>query len=298
MTSSANAEPKGSEPSSTELFAPGAEEYYRKVLGLPPKEPKPCTCGPDEACGDPCEPRSQECQHPNKYNYAASGNKKWTRYYSCPDCNAKWETVETFEEEPERCESCGHIHLPNTHTCGYATDEDECCECKGLRPAVPEEPPMTPEEEEQAPPDRIHPADCVHEDGCQYLDPTCENGCKVAADELTRLTQELPPPKGPEYEKCVCGHIVPEHEPHGGLCFVDECGCAAYRTKPDFELPPQPDRRPPYAVSYSVQGHLYEVALPGDATVRAVDGALVIQHPLGPVAGIVQVLPVVNGEGA
>lgn len=255
MTSSANAEPKGSEPSSTELFAPGAEEYYRKVLGLPPKEPKPCTCGPDEACGDPCEPRSQECQHPNKYNYAASGNKKWTRYYSCPDCNAKWETVETFEEEPERCESCGHIHLPNTHTCGYATDEDECCECKGLRPAAFEEPPMTSEEEEQAPEDK--PWGCINEGGCsRILTNDCEHGCRDAADELSREANEMDPP------------------------------------------PPQPGRRPPYAVAYSVQGHLYEVALPGDATVRAVDGALVIQHALGPVAGIVQVLPVINKESA
>jgi hypothetical protein len=64
------------------------------------------------------------------------------------------------------------------------------------------------------------------------------------------------------------------------------------------EPPPQPDRRPPYAVSYSVQGHLFEVALPGDASVRAVDGALVIQHHLGPVLGIVQVLPVINEEGS
>ncbi|WP_327719864.1 hypothetical protein OG381_34315 [Streptomyces sp. NBC_00490] len=66
----------------------------------------------------------------------------------------------------------------------------------------------------------------------------------------------------------------------------------------DEPPPPQPARRPPYAVTYSVSGHLYEVALPGDATVRAVDGALVIQHHLGPVAGIVQVLPVLNEGGA
>jgi hypothetical protein len=62
--------------------------------------------------------------------------------------------------------------------------------------------------------------------------------------------------------------------------------------------PPQPERRPPLLVAYSVQGHLYEVALAGDASVHAVDGALVIQHHLGPVAGIVQVLPVINEESA
>jgi hypothetical protein len=62
--------------------------------------------------------------------------------------------------------------------------------------------------------------------------------------------------------------------------------------------PPQPEQRPPYAVAYSVQGHLYEVAVSGDATVRAVDGALVITHHLGPVAGIVQTRPVINEEKA
>ena len=61
--------------------------------------------------------------------------------------------------------------------------------------------------------------------------------------------------------------------------------------------PPQPERRPPYAVTYSVGGHLYEVHVAGDAAVKAVDGALIIQHHLGPVAGICQVLPVINEGG-
>ena len=120
----------------------------------PRDEPKPCTCGPDEACGDPCTP----------------------------------------------------------------------------------EPPLTSEEEEEAPP--------------------------------------------------VCGH--PEC-PWNGPC---------YQAPKEVLPPPQPVRRPPNAVAYSVQGHLYEVALSGDATVRAVDGALVIQHHLGPVAGIVQVRPMFNEGGA
>lgn len=100
----------------------------------------------------------------------------------------------------------------------------------------------------------------------------------------------LPPPEGPEYMPCVCGHIVPEHSETEPLhCLM--CDCPAYRTKPDFEIPPQPEGRPPIAVRYSVQGHLYEVALSGDAMVTEVDGALLIQHALGPVSGIVQVLP-------
>lgn len=134
------------------------------------------------------------------------------------------------------------------------------CDAFKLKPEEPE-PPLTPEEEEQAPED-----------------------------------EALPPPEGPECEKCVCGHIVPEHDINGRWCAMEGCECSLYRTEPDFELPPQPDRRPPYAVAYSVQGHLYEVALPGDATVQATDGALIIRHHLGPVAGIVQVLPVINKE--
>lgn len=129
------------------------------------------------------------------------------------------------------------------------------CACDGfkLRPEEVEEPPMTPEEEEQAPAD-WH---CMHKNGCpRLLEGVCLHGCRDAADELAREANEMEPP------------------------------------------PPQPERRPPYAVAYSVQGHLYEVALPGDATVKAVDGALIIQHHLGPVAGIVQVLPISNERSA
>lgn len=127
-------------------------------------------------------------------------------------------------------------------------------------PSEEPEPPLTPEEEEQAP--------CPHESwevGSQWLDKETGKWWKTrrCADCREHLDNIL------------------DDERH------------------DFEgsvEPPQPVRRPPYAVAYSVSGHLYEVALPGDATVRAVDGALVIQHHLGPVAGIVQVLPVINEE--
>jgi hypothetical protein len=231
MTSSANAEPKGSEPSSTEhkhcITHPyGWPHTDGKCCGcgvtreeLEPKKPElrpRCTCGHfrtnhnggKAACiilGCECEgyvcdhsgcgrkPR-EECQHPDKYNYGFASGPPAIRYLYCPGCKAKWE--ETQE---------------------------------------PEEPPMTPEEEEQAP-----------EDEC------------------------------PE-----CGDT--------GACNGGPCPPAS---------PPQPEQRPPYAVAYSVQGHLYEVALSGDASVRAVDGALVIQHTLGPIAGIVQTRPVINERSA
>jgi hypothetical protein len=222
-----------------------------------------CPCTDFEQKAKPEE--SDPCQHPNRVFtgslYDGPGGRKSWLYYTCSDCNLKWREEEAGE------------------------------------------PPLTPEEEEEVAQDWT----CANKSGCyrQHTDD-CENGCRHAADALAReahedshegLHDELPPPEGPEYTPCVCGHTQPEHEPnHGELCMVKGCECAGYRTTPDFELPPRPDRRPPYAVSYSVQGHLYEVALSGDASVRAIDGALVIQHHLGPVAGIVQVLPVINEE--
>jgi hypothetical protein len=162
------------------------------------EEPKPCTCGPDEACGDSCkyEPRCEGCGH-------------------------------------TKGEGCG-CPPPHEHAYKYQTGGVFKCACGAValltEPGA--EPPLTPEEEEQAPED----------------------------EALAQFEQDVLDGKA------------------GG------------------PLPPQPEQRPPYAVAYSVQGHLYEVALSGDATVRAVDGALVIQHSLGPIAGIVQTRPVINEE--
>ncbi|MEU9470470.1 hypothetical protein AB0D78_28400 [Streptomyces avermitilis] len=39
-------------------------------------------------------------------------------------------------------------------------------------------------------------------------------------------SQTLPPPEGPEYVPCGCGHIEPEHEPNAGECY--SCDCMAY----------------------------------------------------------------------
>jgi hypothetical protein len=55
--------------------------------------------------------------------------------------------------------------------------------------------------------------------------------------------------------------------------------------------PPQPERRPPYAVDYSAGGHGFQVLVPGDVTVIAVDGALVLRHEGFPVLGISAITP-------
>lgn len=210
MTSSANAEPKGSEPSSTERCVcghPQVNHHWRAAHG--------------EGC---------------------IGNRNLCR------CR-----MFRRQEEPDRTEECSgicltpaDIGLPEYGGPGVVAYSHPDCPQHG-DPSEPE-PPMTPEEEEQAPEDTEW--SCANEHGCtRLLEDACHQGCRGAADELTRLGQETEPP------------------------------------------PPQPERRPPLLVSYSVQGHLYEVALSGDASVRAVDGALVIQHALGPIAGICQVVP-------
>jgi hypothetical protein len=172
----------------------------------------------------------------------------------------------------ERC-PCGHIGFlhrrqdkTDTHCANYA------CNCPAYgTPYVEDmplpEPPLTPEEEEAAPEDVPFVQTCVRP-GCIYdVETDCRYGCRAAADELSREANEM-----------------------------DERWAKAMGD--DEPPPPQPERRPPYAVAYSVHGHLYEVAVPGDAAVQAVDGALVIRHHLGPVIGIVQVLPVINEGGA
>jgi hypothetical protein len=173
----------------------------------------------------------------------------------------------TANAEPKGSEPSSTDSLNELCRCGHQRRRHleppgaQCVACPGdserswRHEFAPEEPPLTPEEEEQAPEDPGYA--CANVSGCAYVAEDvsiCKRGCRVAADELSREANEMEPP------------------------------------------PPQPGRRPPYAVAYSVQGHLYEVALPGDATVRAVDGALVIQHHLGPVAGIVSVLPIINEE--
>lgn len=135
-----------------------------------------------------------------------------------------------------------------------------------------DEPPMTPGEEEQAPPDLEacdHQCECGHD----HWDHSSSGYCKQCDCGSSTGHYVTDCPEAPESEGPSCSEV----EGCDGNC------CA--------KAPPQPDRRPPYAVAYSVQGHLMEVAVSGDAVVKAVDGALVITHALGPVAGIVQVRP-------
>lgn len=131
-----------------------------------------------------------------------------------------------------------------------------------------------------------------------------------------RAAKECPPGVHSMFDPCPgdCANLIPDEPP---LTPEEEeqaeCPCVL-RSPEDYDgpmrdcpihgdldiqpAPPQPVRRPPYAVAYSVDGHLYEVALPGDATVTAVDGALVIKHGAGQVAGIVGIQPIDTKEAS
>lgn len=143
---------------------------------------------------------------------------------------------------------------------------NDCSRAETCPPCV-NEPPPTSEEEEEA--------------GCNHW------SWDVTSEWYDRLSQ-----KWHKSRRCnECSEsldVIFEDDPH----FPENEGKGA---PPKL---PQPERRPPYAVAYSVGGHAYEIALPGDATVRAVDGALIITHSLGPVVGIVQTRPLEGEQSA
>lgn len=141
----------------------------------------------------------------------------------------------------DRCK-CHHIRFRHQWQGADGRCSHTGCACeKYERPTIvdvelpePEEPPLTPDEEEEQ--------DCPCMAGYDGLECPCTTGC--------------------------------------GCCPVTAAA------------PPQPERRPPYAVAYSVAGHLYEAYVPGDATVCAIDGVLIIEHSGSAISGITQVLPV------
>jgi hypothetical protein len=218
----------------------------------------------------------EECQHPDKQFtgslYDGPGGRKSWLYYTCPDCKAKWR-----EEKPEQCDH---------------PDNDPCDRCLPGEP----EPPLTPEEEEQAPED---PERCDHNCTCGHMQADHSTGgyCNACGDDCRHNDGHYVSdcPEAPEGADWRCANESGCYRQH-----TDDCkfGCrhaADELAREANELPPQPERRPPYLVGYAVAGHLYEVALPGDATVQAVDGALIIKHRLGFVAGIAHVAPLPGG---
>lgn len=136
---------------------------------------------------------------------------------------------------------------------------------------------------------------------CVLAEPSCDGSCGTTPlcgnCEGPHATGDCQGAEGPEEdaetppgERCTCGATACESE----LCDCDSAPCPVDHAA-EFSSPAQPDRRPPYAVAYSVGGQLFETFLPGDATATAVDGALIIRHD-GPVLAIVSVKPIYEGS--
>lgn len=121
---------------------------------------------------------------------------------------------------------------------------------------------------------------CVREGGCCHAPGVCLHGCREAADDLTRLGQEMEAPETVS--------LLPDLEGMKPVGWTAEWA--------DGVQPLAVPRRPPYTVAYAVEGgHAYEIALPGDASVVAEDGVLKISHPSA-VLALTQVQPFMNTE--
>lgn len=128
--------------------------------------------------------------------------------------------------------------------------------------------------------------DCSRADDCppcvndtepcrtQFPEGPCA-GTRLHPGDCTANADDIAPP---EPEAPDCEH--PDGCPDRALCapgcgFADQLQGVRLMPRPEGESP----RRPPYAVAYAIEGGAqYEIALSGDATIRAEDGALIITH--------------------
>lgn len=187
--------------------------------------------------------------------------------------------------QDEKCGACGHNRINHRQgTCVICAIGFNERQCTAFAPAEPECP---------CPKGAWGPEDGPLEPG---------QDCPVHGDHPEPEAPEGPGPTG--LAPCaICGDRRRTSEFKAGLllcepCIYSEgqpyCGDCGSRDAP-FGLVSRegegewnqlrcskcllPPRRPPYAVAYALQGGAqYEIALPGDATVRAIDGALIITH--------------------
>jgi hypothetical protein len=178
------------------------------------------------------------------------------------------ETVELPEPEPEACShacSCGHEQWDHSSS-GHCKQ----CGCEGSDGHYPNGCEDTPR--------------CV----CEHAkaDHGEVDGCYVCT-ECSRYEQTSDGcwkhPKGKSHADCPTCWGVSEAE----------CMCCTPALADEPWAPPQPERRPPLRVRYSVAGgHEYETSVPGDACVTAEDGALIITHSDAQVLAITRVVPI------
>ncbi len=256
-----------------------------------------CACDADA----PAEPEAPTAA-------SADDLHKWVR---CPNCG-----------HPQHSMKCRVGGTLNFCGCLQLTPANQILRTCSLLGGCPDHPVahFVPAEAEDSAMDCIH----LEEGGCCSGPGYCAHGCRDAAGELSRGAQEMatgPEPdcwacKHPEHtafncseqldgDDCDCGANAPHpeapkcsHEAWECYGLTRKCGNCGERL-PDLEpLPeaPTPPRRPPYAVAYGLEdGTQYEIALPGDATVRLDDGLLIVHHTQSPVKGLIQARPM---EGA
>lgn len=229
-----------------------------------------------------------ECQHRDAYQITGDklGRPGRRMGYVCETCGEVW--MKTAPKAAVRRHDPLCPGLPET---GYLY-----CNC-----------PTQPASKAQCAAPKGH---CADKDSCQ-------GGCRWAADELSQQTQDMEPealececpdgwwasgeaihtpgcPRTPEHRRETppegwsdCG-FAPE-SPGSSECGVER-GCVYDRSTCAVQCKGVLDavkravqapslRRPPYAVAYAIEGGAqYEIALPGDASVRAEDGALIVTH--------------------
>lgn len=193
------------------------------------------------------------------------------------------------ERSSTKC-CCGHSGAWHPFSNGEGCTAD-ACGCEDFEPAEHESPGLAAFKDAQRRGRARDGEQC--EGGCAiYTESPCADlkDCACGGEWWKHGCQHSLPPEPP---------LTPEEEEERAL--AEEAAEAARGALEDdwaAEAPPQPERRPPYAVAYSADGHLYEVMLPGDAIVSAVDGALVIKHARFQIHGIVAVQPIESKESS
>jgi hypothetical protein len=186
--------------------------------------------------------------------------------------------MEADEPEARDCWACKHAEH-RAFSCTEQRDGDDCsCGAHTPEPEAPECPPACAEAHTYSG-DCLLRATFVHGPEPEEPGPTELAPCPICGDR--RKTNEF------MAGLLLCEPcIYADGQPFCFGCGSKEApfGLVSHEGEDKFNelrcskclLPP---RRPPYAVAYAVAGGAqYEIALPGDATVRFADGALIITH--------------------
>lgn len=255
----------------------------------------PCDdCSRAEGC-PPCVNESLPRDEPVINNRCKCSHDRFRHCYdtvdgpcSKPDCDCGAYAPVTMEtvELPDCDPHCHHYQTGGVM---------KCCKCGNVQIlAVGQQP--WPEVKHDKP-------------GCAVLHTDGEGNAIPCPDEAP-----AEPDVDPCGHLCSCEHAQHDHSSYG-CCKQCDCErsdghypneCPWVPEEPErlswLEMrrawaPPQPERRPPLSVAYSVAGgHAYEVFIPGDASVTAEDGSLIIKHPDAQVLAIVRVAPIKEGS--